>query len=390
MHIAEVHDAITHGQFLRVPQRVYEDDANWIPHLKQDVEKVFDPKKNRLFKKGAVAKRWIVLDDHGVPAGRIAAFVNPKYSSGMEQPTGGMGFFDAIQDDELANLLLDTAEDWLKEQGMEAVDGPINLGEKDQFWGLLVDNFTDISSYGMNYNPPYYLPWFEGRGYQVFYEQYVFGRSVEEPVQEVLVRKIAQIKQPEDYEFYTARSISLDQLAVDFCTVYNNAWGGHHGFSTMSLKQAQRTVKSLKPVMDPDIIFFVRHLPSDSPVGFFVNIPELNLIFKHVNGNLNAWGKLIFLWHKLARTSNEMVGLVFGIDRNFHGKGLDSLLISGASDRLRKKNRYRHATLTWIGDFNPKMIHIAKTLGSERKRTLFTMRKLFNPEAPFKRVPFAK
>jgi hypothetical protein len=390
MHIAEVHDALSQRQFHRVPSIVYASDANWIPHLKQDVDKVFDPEKNRLFKKGATAKRWVVLDIEGVPLGRIAAFVSPKYSSGMDQPTGGIGFFDAMRDDRVAEMLFDTAEDWLKDEGMEAVDGPINLGEKDKFWGLLADNFTDLSSYGMNYNPPYYKEWFDARGYKVYYEQYVYGRSVLEPVQEVLVRKLAQMSDREDYEMYTARDMTIEQLAEDFCTVYNNAWGGHHGFKKMPLRQAQNTVKSLKPVMDPDIIFFVRHKPSGRPVGFYVNIPELNLIFKHVNGNLNAWNKLVFLWHKLKRTSNEMVGLVFGIDREFHGKGIDSVLISGASDRLRGKKRYVNTTLTWIGDFNPKMIRIAETLGTTRNRTLFTMRKLFDPAAEFKRVPFVK
>ena len=109
-----------------------------------------------------------------------------------------------------------------------------------------------------------------------------------------------------------ARDLTEEQLAEHFCTTYNNAWGGHHGFAKMPLKQAQRTVKALKPVMDPDIIFFV--LDGDKPVAFYVNIPELNQIFRHVNGNLNAIGKLKFLYHKWRKTSDIMVGLVFGID----------------------------------------------------------------------------
>jgi GNAT superfamily N-acetyltransferase len=390
MHCIKVHDNDTDQLFHKVPQRVYQEDSNWIPHLRQDVKKVFDLKKNRLFKKGAEAQRWVVLNEQKQAIGRIAAFVNMKYSKGMEQPTGGIGFFDAIEDDGVAGLLFDAAEQWLIDREMKAVDGPINLGEKDKFWGLLVDNFTDVSSYGMNYNPPYYRNWFESRGYQVYYEQYVFGRSVSEPLQEVVLRKITQITEPEQYQFYTARDISYEQLAIDFYTVYNNAWGGHHGFAKMSLKQAQRTVKSLKPVMDPNILFFVRHVPSNEPIGFFINIPELNLIFRHVHGNLNLWGKLVFMWHKLRKSSDVMVGVVFGVDRKFHGKGIDSMLIKGAHERLNEESRYVKAMLTWIGDFNPKMIHIAESLGTERKRTLFTMRKMLDPSVEFKRMPVAK
>ena len=259
---------------------------------------------------------------------------------------------------------------------------------KDRYWGLLVDNFTALPSYALNYNPAYYERFFRDRGYQTYFEQYIFGRPVQVEIQEPFERKRAQIEARGGYRVITARDLTHDQLAEHFCTVYNNAWGGHHGFAKMPLKQAQRTVKALKPVMDPDIIFFVLH--GDKPVAFYVNIPELNQIFRHVHGNLNAIGKLKFLYHKWRKTSDIMVGLVFGIDREYHGQGLDGYLIDIAGKQIQAKGRYHSTTLTWIGDFNPKMIRIAENLGTERTRTYHTLRKLFDPEVPFKRVPIAK
>ena len=388
MRLIEVQDDKTRAAFHAVPRRIYADDPVWIPHLKQDIDKVFDQDKNRIFKKGGQAKRWVAQDGEGRWVGRIAAFVNPKYSKGMEQPTGGIGFFESTDDDAVATLLLDAAETWLKEQDMEAVDGPINFGEKDKYWGLLVDNFTDLPSYGMNYNRPYYARFFEARGYQVYYKQYIYGRPVQVEIQEPFERKRAQIEARGGFEVVTARDLTKAQLAEYFCTTYNNAWGGHHGFAKMPLKQAQRTVKALKPVMDPDIIFFV--LDQGKPVAFYVNIPELNQIFRHVDGNLDAIGKLKFLYHKWRKTSDIMVGLVFGIDRDYHGQGLDGYLIDIAGKQIQAKGRYHSTTLTWIGDFNPKMIRIAENLGTERTRTYHTLRKLFDPDKPFKRVPIAK
>lgn len=388
MRLIEVQDEITRAAFHAVPGRIYAEDPVWIPHLRQDIDKVFDPEGNRLFKKGGIARRWLVQDAKGQWAGRIAAFINPKYTSGMEQPTGGIGFFESTDDDAVANLLIDAAESWLKEQGIEAVDAPINFGEKDKYWGLLVDNFTALPSYGMNYNPAYYERFFRDRGYQTYYEQYIYGRPVQVEIQEPFERKRALIDARGGYKVITARDLTRDQLAEHFCTVYNNAWGGHHGFAKMPLKQAQRTVKALKPVMDPDIIFFVMH--GDKPVAFYVNIPELNQIFRHVHGNLNAFGKLKFLYHKWRRTSDIMVGLVFGIDREYHGQGLDGYLIDIAGKQIQAKGRYHSTTLTWIGDFNPKMIRIAENLGTERTRTYHTLRRLFDPEKPFKRVPIAQ
>ena len=388
MRLIEVQDDKTRAAFHAVPRRIYADDPVWIPHLKQDIDKVFDQDKNRIFKKGGQAKQWVARDGDGRWVGRIAAFVNPKYSKGMEQPTGGIGFFESTDDDAVATLLLDAAETWLKEQDMEAVDGPINFGEKDKYWGLLVDNFTDLPSYGMNYNRPYYARFFEARGYQVYYKQYIYGRPVQVEIQEPFERKRAQIEARGGFEVVTARDLTKAQLAEYFCTTYNNAWGGHHGFAKMPLKQAQRTVKALKPVMDPDIIFFV--LDQGKPVAFYVNIPELNQIFRHVDGNLDAIGKLKFLYHKWRKTSDIMVGLVFGIDRDYHGQGLDGYLIDIAGKQIQAKGRYHSTTLTWIGDFNPKMIRIAENLGTERTRTYHTLRKLFDPDKPFKRVPIAK
>lgn len=388
MRLIEVNDKKTQNDFHAVPRRIYAENPVWIPHLRQDIDKIFDPEKNRLFKKGGVAKRWVALDDTGRGAGRIAAFVSPKYSGGMKQPTGGIGFFECVDDDATAAALFEAAEAWLQEQGMEAVDGPINFGEKDQYWGLLVKDFTSLPSYALNYNPEYYRRFFDARGFQVYYEQYIFSRDVDLSVQEVFERKRAQVESRGTMRVITARDLTQDELAQHFCTVYNNAWGGHHGFAKMPLKQAQRTVKALKPVMDPDIIFFV--MDGDQPIAFYVNIPELNQIFRHVDGNLNAIGKLKFLYHKWRGASDIMVGLVFGIDRNYHGQGIDGYLIDIAGKLIQKKGRYHSTTLTWIGDFNPKMIRIAENLGTERTRTYVTLRKLFDPEKPFERMPIAK
>ena len=346
MRLIEVNDKKTESAFLKVPRTIYANDPVWVPHLKQDIEKVFDPQKNRLFKKGGKAKRWLVQDDEGKWVGRIAAFVSKKYSGGMKQPTGGLGFFESVDNDQVATLLFDAGEAWLKEQGMEAVDGPINFGEKDKYWGLLVDNFSDMSSYSMNYNPEYYRRFFDARGFQVYYQQYIFGREVQLEVQNLFERKRAQIESKGTMKVVTARDLTSEELASHFCTVYNNAWGGHHGFAKMPLKQAQRTVQALKPVMDPDIIFFV--LDGDKPIAFYVNIPELNQIFKHVNGNLNAIGKLKFLYHKWRGTPDIMVGLVFGIDREYHGQGVDGFLIDTAGKQMQAKGRLGSKSLRMV------------------------------------------
>ncbi len=126
MKLVEVTTQAEEKAFLDLPSYIYRNDPNWIPHLKQDIQKVFDPKANRSYRDG-VAKRWIIKDGNQC-IGRVAAFYSSKYSKGMEQPTGGMVFFDCIDNQEAANLLFETCKKWLYEQGAEAMDGPINFG----------------------------------------------------------------------------------------------------------------------------------------------------------------------------------------------------------------------------------------------------------------------
>ncbi len=160
MRAIPVKDKNTLNAFHRVPEIIYAKDPNYIPHIRQDIDKIFDPKKNKLLKEGK-AQRWVFENEDGQLVGRVAAFINPKTAFTEDQPTGGMGFFESLNDQEMANFIIDTAKDWLEKNNMEAMDGPVNLGERNQFWGCLTKNFTDPNSYAMNYNPPYYTELFD-------------------------------------------------------------------------------------------------------------------------------------------------------------------------------------------------------------------------------------
>ncbi len=366
---------------------LYSGFENYVPHLKQDIEKVFNPEKNRAFKTGT-AKRWLAQDEEGKIIGKIAAFTSKKYSKGMEQPTGGLGFFECINDEKVAHSLFDTAIDWLKKEGMLAADGLINFGEKDAYWGTLIHNFESKNSYRMNHHLPYYKEFMESYGFQIYYEQLVYYRDMHVPVQEVFLRKNNLIEKDSEYRMANCVGMSLDQISEAFLTVYNNAWGGHHGFAPMKKAQADRAMKSMKPIMDKEILVFAYH--KNKPIGFYINIPELNDIFKYVNGNLNWIGKLKFLYHRWKKTSSMMVGIVFGVDRAYHGQGIEGAMIKFAEDNIVTAGVYNDTVLTWIGDFNPKMIRVCENLGADVYRKLATYRFLFDRNQEFKRAPMAK
>ena len=141
------------ADFLEVHVEINRSNPNWIRPLDNDVLSVFDPSKNKFLKHGEII-RWVLKDDDHKLIGRIAAFINGKYKSkGDKFPVGCIGFFDCTDDQNAANTLFDKAQKWLLEKGMEAMDGPINFGDRDKWWGLLVEGFHQ-PIYNMNYNPP--------------------------------------------------------------------------------------------------------------------------------------------------------------------------------------------------------------------------------------------
>jgi hypothetical protein len=385
MKLIEVKTKQEIAEFHKVPFIIYKDDKNWIPHLKQDVEKVFDKNKNKLFAEGGKAIRWILKDNNGNLIGRVAAFINPKTAYTFKQPTGGMGFFECINNEKAAFTLFDACKEWLQKHGMEAMDGPINFGEKNMFWGLLVENFTDISSYGMNYNLPYYRNLFENYGFKTYYEQYMYKRDLSVSAQPIFHRKYSQIKDDPDYKVTNIRGLSLEKVAEDFREVYNSAWSKHDGFKELSRDAAIKIMKAMKPALDKDIVVFVYY--KNKPIAFWINLPELNQIFRYVNGNLNWIGKLKFLYHKWRHTPDIMTGIVFGVAKEFQGKGIEAAMIVWGEHHIVPLKRYKTTTLSWIGDFNPKMIKVCENLGAEKYRTLITYRYLFDRNKPFERCP---
>jgi len=385
MKLIEVVDKKTEKEFHQVSEIIYHADINYIPHVRQDLDKIFDTSKNKLFKQGGELIRWILKDTDDKLIGRVAAFIHPKTSQSGKHKIGSMGFFECINNQEAAFFLFDACKKWLQDRKMEGMDGPINFGERDQFWGLLVQNFEGQPSYGMNYNPSYYQNFFDEYGFQNYFNQYVYWRNLGLPVQDVFIKKSNIIGQNPDFRVINMQGIPLAKIAEYFLEVYNSAWGGHEGFKNMRLDQAKAIINSMKLIMDRDLLVFA--FIRDVPVGFYLNIPELNEFFRHVNGNLNWIGKLKFFYHLKFAKRKTMLGIVFGVAREHQGKGIEGAMIKFAEDFIVSKKRYTETIITWVGDFNPKMLRVIENLGTELYRTLVTYRIFFDPSIKFERHP---
>lgn len=384
MQLIPVSDKNLAKDFLQVPLIIYKNDPHFIRPLDKDVNDVFDPKKNKAFRFGECS-RWLLKDKDENLIGRIAAFVNKKYrNKGDDQKTGGIGFFECINNQEAADMLFDVAKSWLMQRGMEAMDGPINFGERDRWWGLVVEGFKP-PIYLMNYNPPYYQALFENYGFKNFFNQICWYLLVHTQLNEKFIEMNEKYSADPDFKAAHIKKSHLEKFASDFCTVYNKAWASHEGNKQLKKEVALKMFQSMKPVMDEKLVWFVYY--KNEPIAFWVNLPELNQIFKHFNGRFGLIEKLRFLWLKKKGMNDKFTGIVFGVVPEFHGKGIDYFMIMQGAKVIQSQTNYDELELQWQGDFNPKILNISKNIGAKQSRLLTTYRYLFDRTKEFKRHP---
>ena len=386
MQITEVQSPSDVREFLQLPVQLYKDTPYWIRPLDKDIEGVFDQDKNKSFKDGACI-RWILKDEKGSVVGRVAAFfLNKTARKGNDQPTGGMGFFECVNNQTAAFMLFDQCKTWLQAQGMEAMDGPINFGSREKWWGLLVEGFNEEPNYQCNYNFPYYSELFEAYGFKLYFNQFTFSRQVMEPLSERLTYKADLVRRDPEYSFRFISGKELEKLAEHIQHVYNKAWANRAENPELTLAQARLLVKQMKPILDPHLLWFGFH--KDEPVAFFLSLPEINQLFKHVNGKLDWFGMAKLAWVKLFRPNKKSFGILFGVVPAHQGKGVDGALIMAARALYQSdKMPYTEYEMNWIGDFNPKMIQVVEQVGARVNKRHITYRKLFDERKPFRRHP---
>ncbi len=372
-------------QFLDMPSQLYKNEANWIRPFDKDVEAVFDPKQNKLFRSGK-AIRWILFDEGGTVVGRVAAFFEKKSASKNLQPTGAMGFFECINNQDAAFMLFDACRDWLSLQGMEAMDGPVNFGDRDKFWGLLVDgNYPPL--YGMLYHLAYYRELFEAYGFQSYFEQYTYHRIVSQEGVSIHIREKAErIFKDSLYHFRMLEKKHAAKYAEDFMTVFNKGWAKFPGVNPITKAHAMALLNSMMPIMDERLLWFGYY--GDEPIAFFLMMPDINQIIRHLNGKFGLWQKMLFFYHlRIKKSITGLIGIIFGVIPEHQGKGLEgALVVSFEKVALRKDFPYTDLELNWIADFNPAMMKVAAQVGGQVRKTHITYRYLFDRSKPFQRA----
>jgi hypothetical protein len=370
--------------FLDVPRIIYRDDNTWVCPFDKEINSIFDPQQNTYFEHGEAA-RWLLYDDQQLLIGRVAAFIDRNSCDKHDQPTGGTGFFECIHKQEAANQLFDTAREWLKARGMEAMDGPVNFGETDKYWGLLVDGFTH-PSYEIAYNHPYYQELFETYGFQTYFKQEGFHLDVTEPLPPRFERIAQRVASNPEYEFKHFTWKEPDLFAQDFVTVFNEAWASFkENFEPLEVSYIKKTLKKAKAIIDEEFVWIA--YSKGKPIAIYLMYPDVNLILKHLNGRLNLPAMLKFLYLKKKKTMTRARGVLMGVIPAYQSRGIEAGIILNLVKVFERKPHYTEIEFSWVGDFNPKMRKIFLSVGCKSVKHYITYRYLFDREVEFKRYP---
>jgi len=372
--LISVTDKRNRKRFHDVMRLLYKNDKNFVCPPDDLIEATFTPGKNVFFMHGE-ANRWILIDENNNLAGRVAAFINTKKAYTFQVPTGGMGFFECTNNYKAAEILFDACHGWLAERGMQAMDGPINFGENDNFWGLLVEGFIP-QSFGMNYNPPYYKDFFEKYGFTLYFEQVTNLLDLTKPFPERFWKIADWVRKKPEYSFRHFCYKESEKFIADFIEVYNDAWQFHENFTPAEPDSVRKMLAEMKLLLIPEFVWFAYH--GDEPIAFELMLPDINQMLRYFNGKINWWGKLkvALIGKKRIFTRTRIV--IMGVKPLYQKSGIESAMFWHMNTVMKKNPQYTEVELSWVGDFNPKMRMLHEAVGGKFSNRHITYRKYFD------------
>ncbi len=350
-------------QFLDVPARVYAHDPNWVPPIRADVAKQFQP-SNPFFEYGKLQQ--FLAYQQNQPVGRIVAAVNQRLIEREGKNVGLFGFFECVEDVAIATQLFNIAGQWLKEQGMTTIRGPINLStHNDCLW--LVDGFETPPFMMMPYNPPYYPEFIGTAGFHKAKDAYAYDLVLDQS----LLQKFEKAYQIALKSGVTFRPVATKGEAFEqdcrnlyrlFTQAFRNNWSSTPRTEAEFLEEA----KDLKMVVDPAIFPIAEY--KGEMIGFFMGLPNYNLVFKHLNGKLNWLGILKFLWYRRQINEARMIALCALPEhrRKMVAPALVYLVHRDGTNRLKP---YERSELSWIYEDNMPSRKITEASGGKIYKT---------------------
>jgi len=278
------------------------------------------------------------------------------------EPVGQFGFFDTIDDRDVAAALFDRAGQWLKARGMVRMLGPTNPSMNDEL-GVLIDAFDLPPSIKMVWNPPYYPALFEGADFTKAKDLWAWTMFISDISERFIRVGKAAVKRSK----VTLRHPDMKRFSREielFREVYNQAWSANWGFVPWTEDEFRNVARSLKQVIDPELVLIAEM--EGQPIGFSLALPDLNVALRHINGRLFPFGLPIMLWH--SRKIKQLRILILGVIEEYRHRGID-VAFYYETLRIALKKGYENAEMSWILEDNTQMNGALDGIGARRYKT---------------------
>jgi GNAT superfamily N-acetyltransferase len=350
-------------QFLRLPWRIYADDPLWVPPLLRDVRTALDPSKHP-FHQHAEVQLFIAWQGRTV-VGRIAAVVNAAHNEFHGDTLGFFGLFESIDDQGVADALLQAAAAWLSERGMTAMRGPLNLSTNEEICspGVLIDGFHRTPLVRMAHTPSYYARLLERAGCSkekdllaYWMEGYAVPVRLQRAYDRLLRDGRIKLRSVDMRRFDAEVALILD--------IYNSAWEKNWGFVPMTPAEVLHMARELKPVVNPKLCAIAE--VNGEPIGFALGLPDYNIALRHANGRLFPTGIFKLLWHRRHIDAARIMTL--GLKPGFRNRGIDALLTSHIFIEGNRSGIWR-GECSWILEDNWDMRRGLERIGAVADKT---------------------
>ncbi|HEK20043.1 MULTISPECIES: hypothetical protein [unclassified Mucilaginibacter] len=351
------------GAFIDFPHELHKNDPYYVPEL-------FIAQRDLLtthpFHKHSSLQTFLAYDGDKI-VGRIAAIYNTNHNSFNKVNEGFFGFFDVINDQETANLLLDEATKWVKAKGATNIVGPVNPST-NEVAGLLVKGFDSSPMVMMPYNPEYYITLLENYGFSKQTDLLAWhwdGSNYNDKSLQMLDKLQERLKRNSNV---TIRKIDMKNFKKEADTlrdVYNSAWDKNLGFFPMTNDEFDYTAKDLKMILDPDFALLAEQ--DGKIVGFGVAIPDINPILKTIKkGRLLPTGifKLLFSKKKIKGIRIMLLGVIEG----YRKLGIEACLY-GSIIKAYKAKGLQYAEASWTLEKNDMVNRAIEAIGGDQYKT---------------------
>ncbi len=361
--ISRVEDKQGLADFLQVPYRIYQGDANQVYPLLDEMKHFFDREKNPFFRH-AVAEQWIARDESGAVVGRIAAAVDQYNNKHQNEDVGFFGFYEADDNLQLADLLLNTARDWIADQGMKIMRGPGCFTSNHDWFGVQVAGLFNRPVVGMPYNPQYYPGHFDNFGLKKAKDLFAWHMESSGELPDKIQRLIDRIISRPGLVIRNFDMKRFDEEASLLRNLYNGSWSENWGFIPMDDEDFAYSAKDMKSMVDPAYLLIAEM--EGKPVGFSVTFPDFNQATQPMQGRMYPFGWLKFLLAK--RKINYARMPLMGVLPEYRKMGVDMALVYRTLQAVFAQG-ITSGECSWILEDNKPMNRILEGYGAEMYKT---------------------